>query len=74
MMLPFQIMVLLERLPLLVIITKQGVSSPRLLEAKSAFTFIPPEEGSFKQTVAAAVLGAVIAVPFTIFIQRVIND
>ena len=34
----------------------------------------PPEAGSFKQVVGAAVLGTVLAVPFQIYIQRVIED
>jgi hypothetical protein len=31
---------------------------------------VPPEEGSFKQTVAAAALGGIIAAPFTIFLAE----
>ena len=34
----------------------------------------PPEDGSFKQTVAAGVIATVLGVPFSVFLTRVIND
>ncbi|MEJ0013434.1 MAG: hypothetical protein WDM94_12605 [Bauldia sp.] len=39
-----------------------------------ALYLVPPEEGSFKQTVIAGVVTSIISVPFTVFITKVVES
>ncbi|MDN3720044.1 hypothetical protein QW131_14710 [Roseibium salinum] len=42
--------------------------------SKLELYIIPPEEGSFKQTVIAGALGAIVAAPFTTFVSKTVEN